>query len=142
VAAGVARPVCERGGGAPPLSPTALRAAGTERPEHAKGLLHVLLHLLMLGHVEVLEHVRRWAADADVSLVRYFVLQVRLALRLRHCEGCITGKTGACAIAPPYTTQAEISVSTAVQEEFWKHCNQPCAGVIVAAAVHCTHPSP
>lgn len=65
----------------------ALRAAGTERPEHAKGLLHVLLHLLMLGHVEVLEHVRRWAADADVSLVRYFVLQVRLALdpRPRTC---------------------------------------------------------
>eukprot|EP00892_Ulva_mutabilis_P007330 jgi/Ulvmu1/496/UM001_0504.1 len=60
----------------------ALRAAGSERPEHARGLLHLYLHLLMLGHVEVLEHVRRWAADADVSLVRYFVLQV-----LARCDG-------------------------------------------------------
>lgn len=54
----------------------ALRAVGGGRAEHAKGLLHLYIHLLTLGHVEVLEHARRWAADADVSLVRYFVLQV------------------------------------------------------------------
>lgn len=70
----------------------ALRVVDTGRAEHAKGLLHLYLHLLMRGRVEVLEHARRWAADADVSLVRYFVLQARLLFlhscsRSRQCSG-------------------------------------------------------
>lgn len=103
----------------------ALRAVDTGRAEHAKGLLHLYLHLLMRGRVEVLEHARRWAADADVSLVRYFVLQARLL-----CRDLLQRAPARQWVAVTWSQLSNVVISLHVPCLKWARCEAPNDGLL------------